>query len=44
MHGMGRIKRKRAFEHAQNAKIESILRMYKVLSGPLISFLTFCSI
>ena len=40
----GRVKRKRAFEHAQNMRIYIILRMLKVPSGPLLSIDTFYSI
>ena len=41
---MGRVKRKSAFEHTQNAQIQIILSMHKVSSGPLLSIYTFCSI
>ena len=44
----GRIKRKRAFEHAQNMRIHIILRMRmrmrRVSSRPLLSINTFCSV
>ena len=40
---MGRVKRKCAFEHAQQAYIQIFLRIRKV-SGPLLSTHTFCSI
>ena len=43
-HNMGRIKRKSAFEHAQNAQIHIILHMRKVSSGHLLSIEIFCSI
>ena len=33
-----------AFEYAQNAQIQIILRMCKVPSGSLLSIITFCSI
>ena len=35
---------KSAFERAQNAQLQFILRMRKVSSKPLLSFNTFCSI
>ena len=38
---LGRAKRKRAFEHAQNAQIQIILCMRKVSSGPLLSIRIF---
>ena len=41
---MDRIKRKKGFEHVQNAQIQIILCMCKVSSGPLLSIHTFCSI
>ena len=41
---MGRVKRKSAFEHAQNAHIQIILRMRKVPSWPLLLIHTFYSI
>ena len=34
---MGRVKRKRALDHAQNMRIYIILRMCKVSSGQLLS-------
>ena len=37
---MSRIKRKRAFEHAQNVRIHIILRLRKVSSGHLLSIVT----
>ena len=37
---IGRVKRKSAFEHAQNAQIQIILRMRKVPPGPLLSIHT----
>ena len=43
-HNMGRVKRRSAFEHAQNAPIHIILHMRKVLSGHLLSTEIFCSI
>ena len=41
---LDRVKRKRAFGHAQNAQIQIILRRSKVSFGPLLSIHTFCSI
>ena len=41
---MGRVKRKRALEHEQNAQIQIYLRMRKVLSVRLLSIHAFCSI
>ena len=41
---MGHIKRKRAFEHAQKAQTQTILRMGKALSGPFLCIHNFCSI
>ena len=38
---MGCVKRKRAFENVQNARIQIILRMCKVSSVPLFSIHTF---
>ena len=38
---MGQPKRKRVFEHVQNAQIQIILRMRKVPTGPLLSIHTF---
>ena len=40
---MGRVKRKSVFKHALNAQIQIVLRMRKVLSGPLLSTHTFFS-
>ena len=39
---MDRVKRKSAFEHAQNAQIQIIRRMHEVSSGTLLSSHTFC--
>ena len=36
---LGGVKRKRAFKHAPNAQIQIILRMRKVPSGPLLTFI-----
>ena len=36
---MGRVKQKSAFEHVQNMKIQIILRLCKISSGPLLSIL-----
>ena len=41
---MGRIKQKRSFEHAQNAKIQITLRICKVSAGPLLSVRIFCGV
>ena len=41
---MGRVKRKSAFEHAQNVRIHIILHMRRVSSGQLLSIETFYSI
>ena len=41
---MGRVKRKRDFEHEQNEQVHVILRMRKVSYGLLLSIHTFCSI
>ena len=41
---MGHIKLKTAFEHAQNAQIQTILQMRIVSFEPLLSIHTFCSI
>ena len=41
---IGRLKRKRAFEYAQNAQNQVILRMRKASFGSLLSIHTFCSI
>ena len=38
-----RVKRKRAFKHAQNVRIHITLHMRKVSSGHLLSIETFCS-
>ena len=41
---MGRVKRKKAFEHLQNVRIHVILHMRKVSSGHLLSMETFYSV
>ena len=41
---MDHAKWKSAFENAQCTQIQNILRMQQVLSGPLLSIHTFCSI
>ena len=42
---MGRVMRKCAFEHAQNAQIQIILRMRKIITyGPLFSIHAFFGI
>ena len=41
---IGHVKPKSAFEHVQNAQIKTILLMHKVLSRPLLSSYTFCSL
>ena len=43
-HNMDSVKWKRAFDNVQNVRIQIILRMRKVSSGPLFSIHTFCSI
>ena len=41
---VGHVEWKSAFEYVQNAQIQIIMCMPKVLSGPLLSIHTFCSI